>query len=119
MLIGVDKPRRELLPVVQEYLQGGVMRTWLYILACLFAFALLFGCNKQKAHQLDYAKKSNERDYSATGLPGQSYVGAPKSAKKFTDKVSEKNGEAGKESDGKSDKHAPEEENEKNPEGKK
>jgi hypothetical protein len=61
-----------------------MLKRWLILAASLVAIAFLFGCNKQKPHKLDYKKGFDKGEYSATGLPGESYVGAPNSATKHS-----------------------------------
>ncbi len=58
---------------------------------CLVLFGLLVllsatACNKERPRKLDYAAKEKAGLYTASGLPGEGFIGNPNSATEFTEK---------------------------------
>ncbi len=61
------------------------MRRFYFALISLLFLLSTIACNKERPRKLDYTNKEKAGLYSATGLPGEGYVGQPDSATKFTD----------------------------------
>jgi hypothetical protein len=58
------------------------MSKWHVLLIMTAGLALLFACNKQKPHKLDYTHKAEM--YNPRGLPGDSHIGGHPDALKQT-----------------------------------
>lgn len=59
------------------------MRRFFLVLVGVALLVPAGACNKERPRKLDYTAKEKEGLYSASGLPGEGYVGQPKSATKF------------------------------------
>jgi hypothetical protein len=59
---------------------GGIMKKIVLMGLSITFLAFIFSCNKQKPHKLDYKEKIENGTYTADGLPGEGFVGAPDKA---------------------------------------